>query len=220
MIGCLFFDFDGVVVESAAIKTRAFTALYPDASLVQLGKVKQHHLENTGISRYQKFEWIEKNVFGASLSEIRARQLGERFSQLVFDAIVKAPLVPGALDLLVDAQGKIPIYLISGTPQSELDLIVDRMNMRHFFNQIFGSPSIKAEIIRKMLIENSADAEFSCFIGDGPTDYEAALATSVRFIARDSGEHKDYWWKLGLDTVEDLSSLNLNNMLEKSVVLS
>ena len=54
MIDSIIFDFDGVIVDSVHIKTEAFIALYSTYPDHIKNKVKLHHLENTGISRYKK----------------------------------------------------------------------------------------------------------------------------------------------------------------------
>lgn len=219
MIRCLFLDFDGVVVESSMIKTRAFLDLYFDASSTQLEAIKRYHLQNFGVSRYQKFNWIEKNIFGTDLSLEKSQRLGKEFSKLVFDAIVNAPLVSGALELLEEARGNIPVYLISGTPQLELELIVDRMGLTKYFTAVYGTPAQKDQTIERLLLHHSLTPKDSCFIGDGPTDYDAAVATGVKFIARDSGEHKEYWQSVSLNAVIDLRGLNLDVLFLEGITV-
>ncbi|MFT4805179.1 MAG: beta-phosphoglucomutase-like phosphatase (HAD superfamily), partial [Psychroserpens sp.] len=64
---CVFFDFDGVIVESGDIKTEAFMELYEVHGIQEA--VKKHHLENQGVSRFDKFEWIAKNLLNETYSE-------------------------------------------------------------------------------------------------------------------------------------------------------
>ena len=52
-------DFDGVILESAVIKTQAFSGVfenYPE----HLEAIINHHLNNVGVSRYEKFKYIYK----------------------------------------------------------------------------------------------------------------------------------------------------------------
>ena len=61
MLKAIFFDFDGVIVESAGIKTEAFRKLfsnYPD----QVDEIVDYHKANAGISRYDKFDYIYEKI--------------------------------------------------------------------------------------------------------------------------------------------------------------
>lgn len=67
MIKAIIFDFDGVIIESAEIKTDAFRTLfagYPD----MLPEIIAHHQKNSGISRYKKFRYIYEKILGQELS--------------------------------------------------------------------------------------------------------------------------------------------------------
>ena len=66
---CMFFDFDGVVLESGNIKTDAFIELFAGLGIDE--EVKQHHLENQGVSRYEKFRWITENLLKEEYTEVK-----------------------------------------------------------------------------------------------------------------------------------------------------
>ena len=55
-IKAIIFDFDGVIVESMDIKTQAFAHLFRKCSEDIIKKVIQLHLDNGGMSRYEKFK--------------------------------------------------------------------------------------------------------------------------------------------------------------------
>ena len=54
----IFFDFDGVLVESVDIKTRAFSKLFEREGEDVVKKVIDYHIDNGGVSRYEKFRYI------------------------------------------------------------------------------------------------------------------------------------------------------------------
>lgn len=60
MINAILFDFDGVLVESVDVKTRAFADLFKDEEDEIVEKVVNYHLKNSGISRYDKFRYYYK----------------------------------------------------------------------------------------------------------------------------------------------------------------
>jgi len=61
LIKNIIFDFDGVICESVDIKTGAFYEMYLPYGEMIAQKVKEHHIQNGGMSRYDKFEYLEKN---------------------------------------------------------------------------------------------------------------------------------------------------------------
>ena len=90
------FDFDGVILESADLKTEAFVEMFMVHGTKIAEQVRTHHLANLGISRYKKFEWIYATLLQKPLSEQTSQALGQQFSDLALAKILAAPMVPGA----------------------------------------------------------------------------------------------------------------------------
>ncbi len=64
------FDFDGTLCDSADVKTDAFYALYLDDHGPAVAQaVKDHHLANVGVSRYDKIRHVETEMLGNDPSE-------------------------------------------------------------------------------------------------------------------------------------------------------
>ena len=183
MIKAVIFDFDGVLVESAEIKTEAFGQLFysfPD----KVHEIVEYHKRNMGISRYVKFRYFYENILGKELSHDEEIELGERFSQIVLDKILKAPFVAGTLDFLDKYYKKIPLFIASGTPDDELQYIIRKQGIPQYFEEIHGTPRKKPEIIMDILSRYSWNASEAIFVGDAESDLKAARETGVRFIAR------------------------------------
>jgi len=183
MIKAVIFDFDGVLVESAEIKTEAFGQLfstYPD----KVHEIVEYHKRNMGISRYVKFRYFYENILGKELSHNEEMELGEKFSQIVLEKILKAPFVGGALDFLDKYHKKIPLFIASGTPDNELQYIVEERGISRYFKEIHGTPRKKPEIVLDILSRYSLNAPEVVFVGDAESDLKASRETSVRFIAR------------------------------------
>lgn len=180
----LFFDFDGVLVESAEIKTQAFRALYASYGEDVIAEVVAHHGEHEGISRVEKIRYCHKEFLGQDLSDAALKMLTSQYSAMVFDAVVECPGVSGAIDLLQKNLGTRKMFVVSGTPQTELRDIVQLRGMTHFFEAVCGSPRRKEPIVDELLAQYDLAADKSLFIGDAMTDYRAAEATGLDFIGR------------------------------------
>jgi phosphoglycolate phosphatase-like HAD superfamily hydrolase len=207
-IRAVVFDFDGVILESADVKTDAFCELYVDHGAEVVGRVREHHLANLGISRFKKFAWIAEHVLRQPLTDDASAALGQRFSELALAKVFAAPFVPGAEAALGDLGARgLPLFVASGTPQDELDLIVLGRGLQPVFREVHGTPREKPEILRDLLARLGLGPDQLLFIGDGMSDYKAARATGVEFLARDTPALHDEWTKLAVRREPDLHRL-------------
>ncbi|MEM7049143.1 MAG: HAD family hydrolase [Acidobacteriota bacterium] len=180
------FDFDGVILESTEIKTRAFADLFADRP-EHREAILRHHLENVGLSRYRKFEWIYRELFAEPLSDEASRQLGERYSAIALEQVMACPMVPGARQVLADLVGKLPAFVASGTPQVELRQIVAERGLGPYFAEVHGAPRPKEAILEDLLQRHRLAPREVVMVGDGMTDLRAAQAVGTRFVGRELG---------------------------------
>lgn len=178
------FDFDGVLVDSVAIKGRAFHTLYKDYGEKIADSVLSYHSKNGGVSRLEKFRYIHRNYLGLPLSRAEEEDLGYRFSVLVEDAVVGAPYVEGARKFLDAFFEKIPVYVVSGTPETELRRIIARRGMEHYFVAVYGTPASKGDTLRRIAVDRYCSLRRVLMVGDAMTDFYGALAAGSSFIGR------------------------------------
>jgi HAD superfamily hydrolase (TIGR01549 family) len=182
-IKAIIFDFDGVITESIDIKTKAFRELFKDYPW-HLDAIERFHLENGGMSRFKKFRFIYKNIIKKPLSKSKFEELCQRFERLVVKEVTHCPFVKGAPELLKYCLRRFDIFVVSGTPQSEIRQIIKKRKLTKYFRGIFGSPTTKPKIIRNILKRHKYLPKDTLFIGDSLNDYKAAKNTGVKFIAR------------------------------------
>lgn len=181
----IIFDFDGVVVESGKIKTQAFAELYRTHSEEIAAKVVQFHTQNGGMSRYRKFRHFQQYfLHKPPLTEAEEKELDRRFSELVVEAVIAADAVPGAMELIRQQAGKIPLFVASGTPENELKVIVERRGLTPYFKEVRGAPALKQTIIAEILSTYALKPETVLMIGDAMADYEGAQANNTDFLGR------------------------------------
>ncbi|WP_052128857.1 HAD family hydrolase [Neosynechococcus sphagnicola] len=183
MLKAIAFDFDGVILESTAIKTQAFRQLFQDYP-EQLEAIVQLHLEKAGISRFEKFRIIYQDYLQQPLEEETLANLGVRFSQQVYEAVLACPFVAGAEEFLRSRAPDYPLYIASGTPEAELQAIVHQRHLKGFFQGVYGSPASKQAILQRILHEQQLQPSELLMIGDAIADYQGAKATAVPFVGR------------------------------------
>jgi phosphoglycolate phosphatase-like HAD superfamily hydrolase len=176
------FDFDGVVCESVDVKTEAFGTLYAEHGEKVTRAVVAHHLEHGGVSRYEKIRYYEEHLLGRPADDAVVEAKAARFSELVVDAVIAAPLVPGALECLRALSGRCPLYVISGTPEPELRQIVAAKGLSGYFRRVLGSPTVKADHLRQIVTTHVTLPSRVVMVGDSTTDAVAADETGVRFV--------------------------------------
>ncbi|MFN5658060.1 MAG: HAD family hydrolase [Pseudanabaena sp.] len=201
------FDFDGVIVESVDVKTRAFAALYQEYGKQIVKQVVDYHLLNNGISRFEKFRYYHESLLGKTLTKEEEIQLGDRFSQYVESAVIASPYVLGADDFLEKYYQSIPLFVASGTPDEELKRIVSFRNMNHYFVSVYGSPTKKSAIIQKILTNHGFNPDRVLMVGDAIADYEGAIGAGVKFIGRVLQYPQTYPFSIETVVLPDLTQL-------------
>lgn len=181
-IEALFFDFDGVLVDSTRTKKKAFETLFKDFSDEIINAVVHYHTLHGGISRVEKIRHAHENIIKDPLTEKGVMEWANRYSDLVVQEVIRVPWIKGAKAFLDAYASKLPVFMISGTPETELKYIVDQRKIGHYFKEILGSPVKKPEHIRRLLAKYGLAPEQCVFIGDALTDYNAALETGLHFI--------------------------------------
>lgn len=187
MIRAIIFDFDGVILDSVDIKTKAFARLFEEHGPEVVERVVAYHLAQCGISRFRKFAHIYEHILRQPMPAGESERLGEKFSALVSDEVVKAAWIPGAVEFLRDHHARFQCFVASGTPEDELVRIVRLRDLERYFAGVFGTPATKEEITRRIFSEHGLKSGDVLFIGDALTDFNAAKACGVRFVGITSG---------------------------------
>jgi len=179
----VFFDFDGVVLDSVDIKTQSFAALYREHGPEVEARVVAHHLANGGVSRFEKLRHYHAAFLHRSLDEAALATLCARFAGLVVEKVLAAPFMPGALETLKRLKAEnIDAHIVSGTPQDEIQRIVGRRDLAQYFREVHGSPRGKTEIVQDILARRGYGPGACLFLGDALSDHEAAQRNGLAFL--------------------------------------
>jgi phosphoglycolate phosphatase-like HAD superfamily hydrolase len=185
-IKLIILDFDGVIVESNNVKDLAFEKIFnrfPEHS----HDFMQHHRQYVSTSRYAKFDYVLEKLGRTGDKKLKDQLAGD-FSKLTLELMKSVSFVNGAKEFLADLYGKIPLYLASVTPIEDLEIILEHLQIRSFFKDVYGCPPWnKPDAIRDILKKEKQTHQTAVLIGDSYGDQRAASETGVFFIGRESG---------------------------------
>ncbi len=179
----IFFDWDGVITDSVNIKTESYCDMFKEFGHDILEKVKRHHLQNGGVSRFEKFKLYYKEYLGTEINQEKINELADRFSNLVKTKVVNAPFIEGALETIKSEYQKgTKLFIVSGTPTDEIQEIAKLKGIEKYFVEICGSPKKKGIWVKELLDKYALSPDKCIFIGDAMADYNAAKENGLEFL--------------------------------------
>ena len=188
---CVFFDFDGVIADSVDAKIGAFGELYAGFGHDVRQAVEDYQRAVPGETRFEKIPRFHKQLLDVDLSPAEIQQWSDRLSEIVMEQVIKSPILPDVHDILAMlVRLNIPAHIVSGTPQDELEIIVQRKGLAPFFQTLRGSPESKSSIVRSILARDGHAPARCLFIGDAMSDYDCAKTCGLDFLGRaDTARH-------------------------------
>ena len=179
----ILFDFDGVIVDSEDIRVMGFKEIFKNEKQANIDKLIEYHLQNGGISRYEKFKWYYKHILKEPIENDTIDRLGERFKRLMLNNMSnKKILINETLDFIKYISRIIPIHVVSGSDQAELREICRMLNIDEYFTSITGSPKKKSILIKNLLKKYAYDSSKVIYIGDSLIDLKSSKSNKLTFI--------------------------------------
>lgn len=178
----IFFDFDGVILDSIQAKTEGFVTLFSEYDQKVVEKVVRYHHLHGGISRVEKIKHAHENFIGIPLSDQELAHWAQQYSDLILEKVIQVDWIKGAKEFLDSCLDGIQVFVISGTPEAELKYVLQERGLTHHFDDILGSPIRKPKHIRMLLQKYALNPNQCVFVGDAMTDYNAAKETGLHFV--------------------------------------
>jgi beta-phosphoglucomutase len=210
---CVIFDMDGVLADTGAIHYESWVK-----TAKEIGK--EFSMEFFKSTFGQQSIPITRSLLGDNVSEELINEFANKkeyyYRQMVKD---KLKPLPGVISLLNDLKKlEIKIALGSSGPQENVNLLLDMLNIRKFFDIIITADDVKQSkpspevflIISKRL---DLDPRNCLVIEDAPVGIEAARRVNMKTIAlRTTHDDREL---LNADlVVEDLSYVSIDDILE------
>jgi phosphoglycolate phosphatase-like HAD superfamily hydrolase len=212
----LVFDCDGVVLDSNAIKTRAFRIAALPWGEQAAEALVAYHVSNGGVSRYAKMQYfldeivptLDPEASGPGLDELL-----ETFAEVVRKELMKAPVAAG-LDALRRATGEARWLIVSGGDQAELRTVFAERGLDGWFDGgIFGSPTPKDVILAREIEAGTIEGP-ALYLGDSRFDHECASRAGLEFVFVSAWSEVTDWRDFvaghGLREIGSLSDLLLD----------
>jgi phosphoglycolate phosphatase-like HAD superfamily hydrolase len=179
----IFWDFDGVIKDSVEVKSDAFEKLFLPFGVEISKKVKKHHEDNGGMSRFDKLPIYIKWSNNKPTQEV-VDEYADKFSALVKQKVIDSEWVLGVLEYLNNNYNNQDFFLVTATPQQEIEEIIKILKIEYLFKEIVGSPIKKFNAIMYLLKKHSLSSKNSIMVGDSFSDYSAARINNLQFVLK------------------------------------
>ncbi len=204
-VSAIFFDFDGVIMDSMHLKLEAYLRAVERFGFEpsEVDRLMRVHM---GQSRQRILRWMYEDLSGEAMPDDVFEEVLAVFNAHDDAFRVRMEYVPGSREFLEKVHSRFYTAVITGTPEDVILKTTAHFELDGFFDVVRGSPDRKIDIAAELLERNGLDPATTLFVGDGKTDQEAAEANGLRFVGRGTKEisfDPDRAWRV----VEDLNEL-------------
>lgn len=181
MIAGIFLDFDGVIMDSMALKLESYCFALEEFEFVR-AEIQQLQLEFTGQSRNRVLAKMVEHITGSVPDDDNLQRLVDKFTEHDDASRPQMQLLPGALEFLEAVQESHYVALVTGTPQFAIDATLEHHNLQQYFRDVCGTPRVKNEILGTLMETHSLNVDECIMVGDGRVDQIAADTNRMRFV--------------------------------------
>lgn len=177
----IFFDVDGVLIDSMDIKAEAFAGAFADRPDLRDAILALHHA-NGGVTRSAKIALIYRSLLGVEPTPEDIAERVAAFGDVVVTQVVAAPAIAGADDAVARWSEVAELHAVSATPHDELARIFDSRGMSARFTSVQGWPPAKADLVDATIVRRGLDRTRCVLVGDSREDQSAARSAGIAFI--------------------------------------
>ena len=194
MIKNIIFDFDGVILNSVPTKTEGFKKLFQNFSTDDVNKLILYHELNGGKSRYVKIKYFFNELLHKDISEQEILEYANKYSEITKEELTNPKyLIEDTVNFIKLNYREYNMHIASGADEMDLKYICNMLNLTKYFLSINGSPKIKSEIVKDILLDNRYDITETILIGDSVNDFDSAKDNGIDFFAYNNQKLKSHY---------------------------
>lgn len=177
------FDFDGVILDSVNTKTEGFEKLFSTYSKDKVRLLVEYHLQNGGVSRFEKIRYFFESIMNQSISESQINDLADEFSQITLNELSHNRYrIQEVFDFIKIHHAVYELHIVSGADESDLRQLCEVHGLVPYFQQILGSPEVKLNNLIQVIQSSQYEKDEFLMVGDSTTDSEAAEMAGIDFV--------------------------------------
>ncbi|MDX4063839.1 HAD family hydrolase [Aliarcobacter skirrowii] len=181
-IKTIFWDFDGVILDSMPIRDYGFKKIFEEFDKELVDKLLEYHTLNGGLSRYVKIRYFYNTLLGSEISDEKVQELADKFSIIMKTELTnKKYLIKETVDFIEKNYQNYNFHIVSGSDGKELNYLCKELDLTKYFKTIEGSPTPKNDLVKNILEKYKYGTKESILIGDSINDYEAANVNGIKF---------------------------------------
>jgi len=182
------FDCDGVLLETISAKLQAYVDWILEEHTSLQPTFSEHNRRSFGQSRWVQIRYFyEELVKMESVSDVFIESEVQRFTEICEPLCEAAEWAEGARDFVLACnEAGSRTFVLSGTPQEELEGMLQQRDAMELFDGVMGFPITKEEGLERVVQEHGFRPERILFVGDAQRDAEAAQAVGTHFVYRPS----------------------------------
>jgi phosphoglycolate phosphatase-like HAD superfamily hydrolase len=187
IFACIVFDFDGVLVDSNAVKHNAYYEALADipGSADAIDEILNGPAFEPA-DRYHTMERIvsllgDRTLYTGDRPRLTAERV-DRYSSICASGLRLCAELPGASRLLARLSETHPLYVNSATPEQILRATVVERGWATYFRDILGSPATKVANLQRIALVEGIELSQILFVGDSDIDRRAAEQSGCAFV--------------------------------------
>jgi phosphoglycolate phosphatase-like HAD superfamily hydrolase len=179
----IFWDFDGVIMDSNEIRDRGFIEVLKDYPKSEVEELLNFHQENGGLSRYVKFRYFFEKIREEKITDNQVNIWAQKFSEIMLNLLIdQRLLIEETVRFIKSNYRNYKMHIVSGSDQTELRKICKGVRIDRYFLSIHGSPTPKNDLVAQLIDKYDYIKQSCVLIGDSKNDYEAADLNQIFFM--------------------------------------
>ena len=192
MIKNILWDFDGVIIDSLAIRDYGFREIFKEFDKQSVDKLIQYHNYNGGLSRFHKIEYFFNEILKQNITQDEILQYADKFTQIMRQSLSdKKYLINDTVNFIKNNYKNYNFHIVSGSEHNELNFLCQKLDLSQYFISINGSPTPKNQLIKNLLESYNYNINQTILIGDSINDYEAASVNKIDFYGFNNENLRD-----------------------------